>query len=73
MILKHGPLKVELIRQREKHIFQVKEENGWQIKYSTIKEHLLSRDHFYADDVVAPLEVGHDNRELEVSEASMTE
>ena len=68
MILKSGPVQVELIRQRDKHLFHVKGENDWKIKYSTIKEHPLSRDRFYAEDTVATLDVGHDNKELEVSE-----
>ena len=67
MILKSGPLQVELIRQREKHIFHVKGEKDWQIKYTTIKEHPLSHDHFYDEDAVATVDIGYDNKELEVS------
>ena len=68
MILKSGPMQVQMIRRREKFVFHVRGENDWLIKYTKIVEQPIPRDYHYQDGLVAMPDAGYDNAELDVSE-----
>ena len=68
MILKSGPMEVQMIRRREKFVFHVEEENDWLIKFTKITEQPIPRDHDYQDKAMAKPRAGYDNAELDVSE-----
>ena len=68
MILKSGPMQVQMIRQREKFVFHVRDEKDWLIKFTKIVEQPVPREYSYQSGVVVMLDAGYDNAELDVSE-----
>ena len=68
MILKSGPMEVQMIRRREKFVFHVSEERDWQIKFTKVVEQPIPRGHCYQNGEMVMPDAGYDNAELDVSE-----
>ena len=70
MILKSGPMEVQMVRRRTKFVFHPSEGRDWLIKFTKIVEQPIPRGYSYQNGEVAMLDAGHDNAELDVSEAT---
>ena len=71
MILKSGPMEVQMVRRRTKFVFHPRElGRDWLINFTKLVEQPISREYKYQNREVVTLHPGHDNAELDVSEAA---
>ena len=70
IILKSGQMEVQMVRRRTKFVFHPKEGKDWLIKFTKIVEQPIPREYKYQDRQVVKLDPGHNNAELDVSEAT---